>query len=98
MLLARAAVPSSLIGSAPPVCYAVFGILTPQLERRFGLERLALAAMVVVVGGLTWRGLATGSVTLLLSTAVIFAVGWRRIVGLLIVSWLVRVWTLRQPG
>ena len=24
-----------LIGTAPPVCYAVFGILTPQLERRF---------------------------------------------------------------
>ncbi len=62
-----------LIGTAPPVCYAVFGILTPQLERRFGLERLALAAMVVVVAGLTWRGLATDSITLLLSTAVIFA-------------------------
>ena len=30
-----------LIGTVPPVCYAVFGILTPQLERRFGLERLA---------------------------------------------------------
>jgi cyanate permease len=62
-----------LIGTAPPVCYAVFGILTPQLERRFGLERLALAAMVVVVAGLTWRGLATDSITLLLSTALIFA-------------------------
>ena len=62
-----------LIGTVPPVCYAVFGILTPQLERRFGLERLALAAMVVVVAGLTWRGLASDSVTLLLATAVIFA-------------------------
>ncbi len=62
-----------LIGTAPPVCYAVFGILTPQLERRFGLERLALTAMVVVVAGLGWRGLATDSITLLLSTALIFA-------------------------
>jgi CP family cyanate transporter-like MFS transporter len=62
-----------LIGTVPPVCYAVFGILTPQLERRFGLERLALAAMIVVAVGTVWRALATDSVTLLLATAVIFA-------------------------
>lgn len=62
-----------LIGTVPPVCYAVFGILTPQLERRFGLERLAVAAMIVVTAGMVWRALAGGSVTLLLATAVIFA-------------------------
>lgn len=62
-----------LIGTAPPVCYAVFGILTPQLERRFGLERLAVAAMAVAVLGMAWRGLATDAPTLLLSTALIFA-------------------------
>ncbi|KQZ85704.1 ABC transporter permease [Microbacterium sp. Root166] len=62
-----------LIGTAPPVCYALFGILTPRFERRFGLERLALAAMVVAVIGLGWRGLATGAPTLVLSTALIFA-------------------------
>lgn len=62
-----------LIGTAPPVCYAVFGILTPQLERRFGLERLALAAMVVVSVGLVARGLSSDATSLLLSTALIFA-------------------------
>jgi CP family cyanate transporter-like MFS transporter len=62
-----------LIGTAPPVCYAVFGILTPQLERRFGLERLAVVAMAVAVVGMAWRGLAVDAVTLLLSTALIFA-------------------------
>jgi CP family cyanate transporter-like MFS transporter len=62
-----------LIGTAPPVCYAVFGLLTPQLERRFGLERLAVAAMAVAVAGMAWRGLAVDPSTLLLSTAVIFA-------------------------
>ena len=62
-----------LIGTAPPACYAVFGILTPQLERRFGLERLAVVAMVVAVVGMTWRGLAVDATTLLLSTALIFA-------------------------
>ena len=62
-----------LIGTAPPVCYALFGILTPALERRFGLERLAVAAMVVAAIGLVARGLAVNSVTLLLGTALIFA-------------------------
>ena len=33
---------------------------------------------------------------IIVNAAVIFAVGWRRIVGILIVSWLVRVWTLRR--
>jgi len=70
------AVPSAvigLIGTAPPVCYAVFGLLTPALERRFGLERLAVAAMVVVALGLLVRGLAPGSGVLLAGTALIFA-------------------------
>jgi CP family cyanate transporter-like MFS transporter len=73
---AEFALPSAvvgLIGTAPPVCYAIFGILTPRFERWFGLERLALAAMVVAVVGLGWRGLATDAVTLVLSTALIFA-------------------------
>ncbi|OJX62245.1 MAG: MFS transporter [Micrococcales bacterium 73-13] len=62
-----------LIGTAPPVCYAVFGILTPRLERRFGLERLAVAAMAVTALGLAARGLAVDVVTLLLPTVVVFA-------------------------
>lgn len=64
---------AGLIGTAPPVCFAVFGILTPQLERKLGLVRLAVAAMVVSVVGMTWRGLASDASTLLLSTALIFA-------------------------
>lgn len=62
-----------LIGTAPPVCYAIFGIVTPQLERRFGLERLAVAAMAVASVGLVARALAVDAFTLLGSTAVIFA-------------------------
>ena len=30
--------------------------------------------------------------------AVVFAVGWRRVLGLLLVSWLVRVWAQRPTG
>lgn len=62
-----------LIGTAPPVCFAVFGLLTPALERRFGLERLAVAAMIVVTVGLVARSLAPNSVLLLAGTALIFA-------------------------
>lgn len=62
-----------LIGTAPPVCYAVFGLLTPALERRFGLERLAVVAMVVVGLGLIVRSLAPGAGLLLTGTALIFA-------------------------
>ena len=62
-----------LIGTAPPVCYAVFGILTPSFERRLGLERLTVIAIVVVAIGMVLRGFANDSVALLLGTALIFA-------------------------
>ncbi|WP_426323027.1 CynX/NimT family MFS transporter [Microbacterium sp. E-13] len=62
-----------LIGTAPPACYAVFGLLTPALERRFGLERLAVTAMAVVVAGLIARSLAPDSALLLAGTALVFA-------------------------
>ncbi len=70
------AVPSwvaGLIGTAPPVCFAVFGIVTPMLERRFGLERLATAAMVVAAVGMAGRALSPNGGVLLLGTVVVFA-------------------------
>lgn len=62
-----------LIGAAPPVCFAIFGLVTPLLERRFGLERIAVAAIALMAAGLLLRGLAVDSTTLLASTAVVFA-------------------------
>ncbi|MFT3797966.1 CynX/NimT family MFS transporter [Microbacterium sp.] len=62
-----------LIGTAPPLCYAVFGIVTPALERRFGLERLATLSMVVIAIGLLTRSLAPDALVLLLATALVFA-------------------------
>lgn len=61
------------IGTAPPVCFALFGLLTPRLERRLGLERLTVVALVVVSGGLIARGLSTDAGMLAVTTAVIFA-------------------------
>lgn len=62
-----------LIGTAPPVCYAVFGIVTPGLERRFGLQRLAVIALAVASLGLVGRALAPNAGLLLAATALIFA-------------------------
>lgn len=62
-----------LVGTAPPVCFALFGIITPALERRFGLERLAVAAMAVAGIGMLARGLAPNSALLLAGTIVTFA-------------------------
>lgn len=61
------------IGTAPPVCYALFGLITPRLERRFGLERMTVVALVVVSAGLVLRAAAPDAVVLAVGTAVIFA-------------------------
>jgi CP family cyanate transporter-like MFS transporter len=61
------------IGTAPPVCFALFGLLTPRLERRLGLERLTVVALVVVSAGLVARGLSGDAGMLAVTTAVIFA-------------------------
>lgn len=62
-----------LIGTAPPVCFAVFGLLTPLLERRLGLERVTVIALLAIAVGLVLRGFSVDAVTLLLSTSLIFA-------------------------
>jgi MFS transporter, CP family, cyanate transporter len=62
-----------LIGTVPPVCFAVFGILTPQFERRVGLERLVVVALAVAALAMVARAFAVDSLTLLLGTALLFA-------------------------
>lgn len=62
-----------LIGTAPPFCYAVFGIVTPGLERRFGLQRLAVLALAGAAIGLVGRASATDALLLLAATALVFA-------------------------
>ncbi|WP_460798378.1 MFS transporter [Microbacterium sp. GXF0217] len=62
-----------LIGTAPPVCFAIFGLATPSLERRLGLERVMLLALAAITAGLVLRALSVDAVTLMLTTALIFA-------------------------
>ncbi|MGY1551514.1 MFS transporter [Microbacterium sp. A588] len=62
-----------LIGTAPPVCFAIFGLCAPLLERRLGLEAVTVIALSAIATGLVLRGLSFGSVSLLATTALIFA-------------------------
>ncbi|MGR7917220.1 MFS transporter [Microbacterium sp. MAHUQ-60] len=62
-----------LIGAAPPVCFAVFGLVTPILERWLGLERLTVLALATITVGLFLRGAVGDATGLMLTTAVIFA-------------------------
>ncbi|MDT3345385.1 MFS transporter [Microbacterium aquilitoris] len=62
-----------LIGTVPPLCFAVFGLLASGFERRFGLERTTLVALGVVGLGLVARAAAIDASGLLLGSALIFA-------------------------
>jgi CP family cyanate transporter-like MFS transporter len=62
-----------LLGSAPPVCFAVFGVLTPALARRVGLERLLVIALVLLSTALCLRGAASSAAMLLGTTVAVFA-------------------------
>jgi CP family cyanate transporter-like MFS transporter len=61
------------LGMLPPLCYAVFGILTPVLARRFGLEAALVVSLGGLVIGLAGRGLAPSAGWLLTASAVTFA-------------------------
>ncbi len=62
-----------LIGTVPPLCFALVGIATPALERRFGLQRLAAVVMTVATVGMTARAFSSSAWMLLGATFVVFA-------------------------
>lgn len=64
---------TGLLAMLPPLLFAVFGLLTPVLIRRFSLEKALLAAVVLAVAGQLGRA-ATGEVWAFLAlTAVVMA-------------------------
>ncbi len=62
-----------LLGMLPPVCFALFGLVTPQLTRRIGLEALLLAALGVMLAGHLVRAFAGSFAVLAIGSAVAFA-------------------------
>ncbi|MDR6689896.1 CP family cyanate transporter-like MFS transporter [Microbacterium sp. 1154] len=62
-----------LIGMAPPVAFALAGMVTPAIERRLGLERSVLIAAVTAAVMLGLRAAAVDAWSLLGATAGVFA-------------------------
>jgi CP family cyanate transporter-like MFS transporter len=58
-----------IIGAAPPLTFALAGLITPWLSRRLGLEALVLIAVGIMAIGQLARALAPGSAVLVISTA-----------------------------
>ncbi|MFR9751231.1 MFS transporter [Nocardia sp. 004] len=58
-----------VFGMAPPAMFALAGLLTPLLAVRLGLERTALTAMLMAGTGMVLRVLVSGTVELLVFSA-----------------------------
>ncbi|MFC9561130.1 MFS transporter [Agromyces sp. NPDC056965] len=61
------------LGMLPPLCYALFGILTPMVAKRLGLEVTLIIALVALSLGLAGRGLVGSALWLVVASAVTFA-------------------------
>jgi CP family cyanate transporter-like MFS transporter len=67
------AVTIGVLGMLPPICFAVFGIFTPVLTRRIGLERVLLLSLSAILVGSLVRGFSGSVPILLLGSVITFA-------------------------
>ncbi len=61
---------TGVLGMVPTAAFAVFGVATPGIAHRFGLERTALLAMLLATAGLLARAFVGDTWMLLLTSAV----------------------------
>lgn len=66
---------TGLLAMLPPLLFAVFGLLTPVLIRRFGLEKALVAAVVLAVAGQLARA-ASGEVWAFLGLTTVIMAGY----------------------
>ena len=64
---------TGVLGMLPTASFALFGVATPALARRLGLERTTLLAMVMAMAGLLLRSSAGNVGTLLLGSVIALA-------------------------
>jgi CP family cyanate transporter-like MFS transporter len=64
------AVVIGLLGALPPICFAVFGMVTPVLVRRSRLEIVLMMSLVIIVLGHVLRG-AAGNVGVLVAGSIL---------------------------
>lgn len=64
---------AGLFGMLPPAAFAVFGVATPRIAHRIGLEQAALLSMALAAAGLAVRPFAGGPLALALGCTVALA-------------------------
>ncbi len=64
---------AGVLGMLPSAAFAVFGVATPAIARRIGLERAVLASMLLAAAGLVLRSLAAGTGGLLAGSIIALA-------------------------
>ncbi|MEU2249764.1 MFS transporter [Streptomyces sp. NPDC019224] len=60
---------AGVLGSVPPLCFAVFGVMAPRLARRFGAGAVVCAGMAAITAGLVIRPLVGGTAGFLAASA-----------------------------
>ncbi|HEY1070407.1 MAG TPA: MFS transporter [Thermomonas sp.] len=64
---------AGLFGMLPPAAFALFGVATPRIAHRIGMEQAALLSMALAAAGLAVRPFATGPLALAVGCAVALA-------------------------
>jgi CP family cyanate transporter-like MFS transporter len=64
---------AGLLASVPPLCFSVFGVGAPRLERQFGRGRVVLAGMCALTAGLALRPLAHNTLSFLAASVLALA-------------------------
>ncbi len=82
----------SLLAATPALCFGVVSAFAASLGRRFGEERVLLAALVILVAGLLLRGIAPGA---MLFPGTILASGAIALLNVLMSSMIKRRWPQR---
>ncbi|WP_327298390.1 CynX/NimT family MFS transporter [Streptomyces sp. NBC_01197] len=60
---------AGVLTSVPPLCFAVFGVMSPRLARRFGPGAVVCAGMVAITAGLVIRPFTSGTAGFLAASA-----------------------------
>ncbi len=92
--LSLSAVQVSLLTAAPVICFGIFGVLTPRLTSRLGLDATAALALLALTAGLALRSIGTVS-TLFAGTVLVSAA---IAVGNVLLPVLVKRDAPRHPG
>src|SRR5579862_6011986 len=64
---------AGLLASVPPLCFSLFGVGAPRLERQFGRGRVVLAGLCALTAGLALRPLAHNTLSFLAASVLALA-------------------------